>query len=94
MTTDVWVYGHWKAEVVILPVKVIKVVSPKILDILWVNPSMRIRSFLDEHHGRKIVEVPIRWDFHKTCVRPLLEWFHPMVWMFGVVNGSPTVAGP
>ena len=40
MPTDIRMDGHRKAEVVILPVEVIKVVPPQVLHISGINPAM------------------------------------------------------
>ena len=48
-------FKSYEDELVMLPVEVIEVVSPKILDISRIHPSMTVGGILDEHHRRQAV---------------------------------------
>ena len=39
-----------------LPVEIVEVVPPNILDISRIHPSMAIGTVLDEHHRREVVD--------------------------------------
>ena len=68
MAADVGMDRHREAEIVVFPVKVIKVVSPQVLDVLWVHPAVGIGGFFDKHHRGKVVEVPAARDLDETGV--------------------------
>lgn len=61
MTADVRMDSYREAKIVVFSIEEIEMISPQILDVLWIHPAVRIGSFLDEHHWRKIVEVPLRF---------------------------------
>ena len=73
MAADVRVDGHREAKVVVFPVEIIEMISPQVLNILWVHPAMGIGSFLDKHHRGQVVEIPVLHDFRSQC------WFHEFV---------------
>ena len=50
VSTHVGVNGHRKAELVILSVEVIEMISPQIFNVSWVYPTVRVRRLFDEHH--------------------------------------------
>ena len=94
MPTDVRMYGDWKAKVIVLAIEIVKMVAPQIFDVLRVHPTMRVRSFLDEHHRREVIKVPISGYLDKTGVQTLFEWFHPVGGVLAVVYGRPGVSSP
>ena len=47
--------GHREAEVVILSVEVIEMISPQIFNVSWVYPAVRVRRLFDEHHGWQLL---------------------------------------
>ncbi len=51
MPADIGMDRYWKAEVIVLSIEEVKVVPPKILNILWIDPAMRVWCLLNEHHG-------------------------------------------
>jgi len=55
MTAHVGVDGHWKHEVVLLPVVVVELIHPQLLDISRIDPAVGVGRLLDEHHRRQIV---------------------------------------
>ncbi len=55
MTAHVRMNGHSKYEVVLLPIVVVELVHPQLLDISRVDPAVGIGRLLDEHHRRQIV---------------------------------------
>ena len=50
VSTHVRVNGHRKAELVILSVEVIEMISPQIFNVSWIYPTVRVRRLFDEHH--------------------------------------------
>ena len=91
MARDVRVDRHGKAKIVVLPVKEVEVVSPQVLDVLWVYPPVRVGRFLDEHHWGEIVQIPICGDLDEAGVRAFLQGLHPVVGVFAVVDWRPFV---
>jgi hypothetical protein len=70
---DVWVTCNgedtdfaWIGIVRKLAIKVVEVISPDVLDIPGVYPSMTVGAVLDEHHRWQIVDVPATRNFHET----------------------------
>lgn len=51
MPTDIGMDRHWKAEIIIFPVEEVKMVPPKILNVLRIYPAMGVWCLLNEHHG-------------------------------------------
>lgn len=47
----------------------------------------------DEHHRRQIVSIPTGGDLAQARGDACFERFHPVVWVFFVVDGDPLVAG-
>jgi hypothetical protein len=41
----------------VFAVKIVKVVSPQILDITRVDPAVAVGGIFDEHHGRKAIKL-------------------------------------
>ena len=93
MTTDVRVDGHREAEIVILPIKEVKMISPQVLNVFWIHPAVGVGGFLDEHHGGEVIKIPVGWDLDQTSVRAFLQRLHPVVGVFAVVDWGPFVAG-
>ena len=85
---------HGIAKVIVLTVKVIEVVPPEILDVFRINPAVRVGRFLDEHHGRQVIEIPVCRDLDKASIRTLFERLHPSFGVFAVVDFTPLVTGP
>ena len=69
MPAYIRVNGHREAEIVVFPVEIVKMISPQRLDDLWVHPSVAVGRFLDEHHWRQVVEIPIGRDLDEAGVR-------------------------
>lgn len=92
MAANIWVDGHWKAEVVIFAIEIIKMIPPEIFYILRIYPAVTIGRLLDEHKWWQIICVPIRRDLNKASLGTFLERFHPMVWVFAVIDLGPFVA--
>ena len=89
MASDIWMYRDREAELLFLSVKVIEVVSPEVFYIARVHPAMRIGCFLDKHHRREIVQVPVGGNLHKRSLWPGLEWLHPCFRMLAIVYLFP-----
>lgn len=80
-----------KDELVVLAVHVVKVVAPDVFDVPRVHEAVTIRRFLDEHHGRQVVNVPIAGNLDETCFLTLHQRFHPMVGVLAVIDLGPGV---
>lgn len=52
MAADVRVHGYREHEFFFLAVEVVELVFPQVLNVPWVDPAVRVRGFLDEHHLR------------------------------------------
>lgn len=91
--TNIRMNRNRKDKLIILPVKIIKMIPPNILDIPRIHKPMTIGRTLDKHHWRQIVNVPIRWDLHETRLLAVDHGFHPLVCLFVVVNFGPGIAG-
>lgn len=52
MPANIRMDRHWEAEIIIIPVEEIKMVPPKILNVLRIDPAMGVWCLLNEHHGR------------------------------------------
>ena len=93
MPAHVRVNSHREAKIVVLAVEIIKVVSPQLLDVFGIHPSVTVGRFFDEHHRWQVVEVPIGWDLDQTGMRAGNEGFHPVRRVFAVIDWGPGVAG-
>lgn len=82
-----------KDELVILPIKIVKVIAPDILYITRIHESMTIRRLFDKHHRRQVVEVPVGRDLDEARLLAANERLHPLVGRLAVVNVCPRVAG-
>lgn len=84
--------GNRENKLIILPIEIIKMIPPNILNIPRIHKPMAIRRALDEHHRRQIVNVPVRRDLHETRLLAVDHGLHPLVRFFGVVDFGPCVA--
>lgn len=83
-----------KDKLIVLAIEIVEMVPPDILDIPCIHEPMAVGCFLDEQHGREVVDVPVGWDFHQTRLVALDQGFHPFVSLLGVVDFGPAVSGP
>lgn len=74
---------------IIFAVKVVKVIPPDIFNIPGIHKPVTVGCLLDEHHWRKIINVPIGRDFDKAGVFALDVWFHPFFCFLRVVDFGP-----
>ena len=79
-------------KLIILPVEIIEMIPPNILNIPRIHKPMAIWRALDEHHWRQIIDIPVRRDLHKTRLLAVDHGLHPLLRPFGVVNFGPCVA--
>ena len=86
-------YRHGETKVLLLAVEVVEVVSPQVLHVARVHPPVAVGRFLNEHHRREVVQVPVRGDFYKARLRTGFEGVHPVGRVFTVVDGGDGVAG-
>lgn len=56
MPAHIGMDSDWEAELVVFAVEVVEVISPQILNVSRINPPMRIRRFLDEHHWWQVLQ--------------------------------------
>lgn len=89
MASNIGMYCDREAELVLLSVEVIEVVSPEVFNITRIHPAMRIGCFLDEHHRREVVQIPIGGDLDKRSLRARLEGNHPGLRMLAIVYLRP-----
>lgn len=87
-------YCDGEDELVVFAVKVVEVVSPDILDVPRVYEAVAVGRRFDEHHGWQIVQVPICWNLHKSCVLAFYEGLHPFFCLLLIVDLRPSVARP
>jgi hypothetical protein len=87
------VNGHGEDEFVIFAVEIVKMIAPEVLDVARIDPTMAVGRILDEHHGRKVVKVPVGRDFHEASLLTKLHRFHPLLRRLGVVDLGPCIAG-
>ena len=85
VTADVGMDGHRKAKVVVFSVEIIKVVTPQIFHVARIDPSVAVGHFLDEHHWRKIIQIPIGRNFNEPGRWPPFQRFHPGRRVFVIV---------
>lgn len=90
--TNIRMNRNREYKLIILPVEIIEVIPPNILNISRIHKPMTIRRALDEHHRRQIINVPVRWNLHKTRLLAIDHGLHPLVSLFGVVDFGPRVA--
>src|SRR5206468_360761 len=77
---------------VILSVDPIELISPQLLNVTGVYEAVTVRSLLNEHHWRQVIEVPVRWDLDEIRLPTAHEGVHPLRCGFAVVNFCPSVA--
>lgn len=82
-----------KDKFIMLPVEIIKMIPPDILNIARVHESMAIRRLLDKHHGRQIIDVPVGRDLYEASLIAFSHGLHPFVRFLRVVDLGPVVAG-
>ena len=92
VTSYIRMNRDWEAKFLLLPVEVIEMISPKILHVSWVHPSVRIWRLLDEHHGREVIKVPIGGDFDEASLRAGCKRVHPVGGVLAVVDRCPIVS--
>src|SRR3989475_11414670 len=63
--------------VVVLAVHPVELVPPHLLDVARADPAVTIGRLLDEHHGGKIVHVPVPRELDDVYLPPSLQRFHP-----------------
>lgn len=90
-TADIGVHSHGENRIVEFPVYPIKLVQPKLFYIAGTDEPMAVRCFLDEHHGRQVVEIPTYGYLYKCGGLPPLERFHPAFSGLGEVYLVPSV---
>lgn len=93
-TGDIRMDGNGKYELVILSIEVVEVVPPEILNVASVDESMAVRRRLDEHHGGKIIDIPVRRNLNESCFLARYKRFHPLLGLLRVVDLRPGVARP
>lgn len=95
---DLWAAGYVRMgadgedKLVVFTVKVIKMVAPDVLDVPWIDVAVGVGMGLDEHHRRKIVDVPVAWNFDESGRLTCFERLHPSVGVLLIVNLVPLVA--
>lgn len=85
----IWMNCHWENKLVVLAIKVVEMIAPDVLDVPSVYITMAVRCFLDEHHRRQVVQIPVRWNLDQTCVSPHIKGFHPRLGILRIVNLGP-----
>src|SRR5499427_8268879 len=91
-TADIWVNSHSEHGIVVFPIHPIKLIAPQLLNRAWVDKTMAVGSFFDEHHGWEIIQIPVRRDLNETCLVPPYQRVHPGLGGPGVVDFRPVVA--
>jgi hypothetical protein len=89
MASNIWMYRDGETKLIFFPVEVVEVVSPEIFDITRVHPAMGVGRLFDEHHRRKVIQVPVGGYLHERGLRARLEGYHPCLRMFAVVYLGP-----
>lgn len=56
--------GNGKDELVVLAVEIVEMVPPDILHISRVDEPVTVWRFLDEHHRRQVINVPVRGNLN------------------------------
>lgn len=85
----IWMDCHRENELVVFAIKVVKMIAPNVLDVSSVYKTMTVGCFLDEHHRRQVIQVPIRWNLDQTRAGPYIKGFHPRLGILGIVNFGP-----
>jgi hypothetical protein len=73
-------------EIIVLPIVVLKVVFPDSFDVPWVDISMTVGGGLDEHHRRKVINVPAPRNLNQPGRLSLDERLHPGFSLLGVID--------
>jgi len=95
--THIRMNGHGEAKALLpLPTpillnEIIKMIHPQLFDDLGVHPAVAVGRFLDEHHGRQVVDVPGGRDFDEAGGLAWAEGVHPGRGGLRVVNLGPGV---
>lgn len=85
------VYRDGEDKLVVLPVEVIELIAPEVLDVARVDEAVAVGGALDEHHGRQVVNVPAGGDFDEPRLLALDERLHPVGRLLLVVDVGPRV---
>ena len=93
-TADIRVDGDWKHRLVIFPIDKIKLVSPHLLYVSRIGETMAVRSLLEEHHRRQVVQVPVGRNLHQVRFFSPYQGVHPILGRLGVVDFGPAVTLP
>lgn len=89
---DIWVDRNRKDKLIILPVEIVKMVPPDILNIAGIHEPMAIRRLLDKQHGWQVIDVPVCRDLYETSLFAFGQGLHPFVRFLFVVDFGPIVA--
>src|ERR671932_2673006 len=89
---DVRVYGETVHRVVHLAVDPVELVAPQVFDVPRVHEAVAIGGVLDEHHGRQVVQVPVRGDLDEVYLLASLERLHPLGGGLRIIDLGPRVA--
>src|SRR5258706_5280939 len=90
---DVRVDRYRESGVVHLAIDPIELVAPDFFDLPWTDEAMAVWSGLDEHHGRKVVEIPATGDLDQTGLLAALQRLHPMRGRLRIIDLGPLIAG-
>lgn len=76
-----------------LPIEVVKVITPQVLGISCIYETMTVGRALDEHVRWQIIQIPVRRYLDQPGILTLDQRLHPLFRLLAVIDLGPRVIG-